>query len=494
MIHKAKFIAADLGASSGRVMVGLWDGRRFSLEELHRFPNGAVQVGASLYWDVLSIWGHLQEGLKKYRARFTDSPDGIGVDGWGVDFGLLDERGRLIGNPFHYRDSRTIGIPERFFELIPERDVYAETGTQTMAINTLFQLYSMVLGVDPQLLNAESLLMIPDLLLYFLSGEKRLEYTEATTTQMYCVAEGNWAEHIIHRAGIPASLLPDVIAPGTVTGPACKSVLRGCGMEKPIPVIAVASHDTASAVAAIPNMDAESAFISSGTWSLVGVEVDAPNLSDPAREQHFTNEGSADGRILLLKNVTGFWILQECMRYWKLQGSELAWAELIHLASVADPLKSLFDPNDSRLQRESSMPSAIQECCRATGQTVPATAADFARSTYESLSLKYRSILEQLEALTLRKITAIRIVGGGALNGFLCQMTADACNRLVVSGPAEASAMGNVMLQAVATGHLESVSAAKAALAESVACTVYEPSPSAKWDEAFQRFKRIAAD
>lgn len=494
MTHKAKFIAADLGASSGRVMAGLWDGVRFSFEELHRFPNGAVKVGTSLYWDVLGIWSHLQEGMRKCRAHFGDCPDGIGIDAWGVDFGLLDRRGRLIGNPFHYRDLRTIGMPEQLFKVMSEREVYSETGTQTMAINTLFQLYSMVRNEDPQLQHADTLLMIPDLLLYFLSGEKRAEYTESTTMQMYSVTESTWATRVLGRARISASLLPEVIEPGTIIGPVCKSILNGCGIEKSIPAIAVASHDTASAVAAIPNMNAESAFISSGTWSLVGVETDEPNLSERAREQHFTNEGGADGRILLLKNVTGFWILQECMRYWKLQGKEFTWAEMIPLALSAYPLRSIFDPNDPCLQAKNDIPIAIQEYCRATSQVVPSSAGEFARSAYESLCLKYRSIIEQLETLTQKKIMTIRIVGGGALNEFLCQMTADACNRCVVSGPVEASAMGNVMLQAVATNHIESLSAARTALAASVTCCKYEPVPHEKWDEAYERFKRIETD
>jgi rhamnulokinase len=491
MIHEPRFIAADLGASSGRVMVGQWDGNRFSIEELHRFLNRGVSVDTGLYWDVLGIWSRLQEGMLKYHARFNDPPDGIGIDAWGVDFGLLDKRGRLIGNPVHYRDARTRGVPERFFKLLPESEVFAATGTQTMAINTLFQLYCMILEEDPQLRQADTLLMIPDLLLYFLTGEKNIEYTEATTTQMYSLPKNSWSTDILLRAGIPASLFPRVIQPGTIVGSVSRGVLLACGFTRPVPAVAVASHDTASAVAAIPHMDAESAFISSGTWSLVGAEVAEPNISESARKLHFTNEGGADGKVLLMKNVTGFWILQECMRCWKLQGHDFEWSDMIWAASAAKALCFCFDPDDECFQAQDDMPMAIQEYCRTTGQVVPDTIGEIARSAFESLSLKYRSVIEQLELLIQKKIATIRIVGGGSLNTFLCQMTADACRRLVVSGPSEASALGNVMLQAVATGHLPHLSAARVALADSVQCCSFEPRPSDAWDEAYIRFKQL---
>jgi rhamnulokinase len=494
MIHEAKFVAADLGASSGRVMVGQWDGNRFSLDQLYRFPNGGVSTEEGLYWDVLGIWSHLQEGLKKYRARFKDSPEGIGVDAWGVDFGLLDKRGRLIGNPLHYRDCRTLGMPERFFKSLSERDLFAATGTQTMPINTLFQLYSMAQRQDMQLAWADKLLMIPDLFLYFLCGEKNIEYTEATTTQMYSLAESRWADHVLEKAGIPVSLFANVISPGTVVSPVRGNVLRQCGFQKSISAITVASHDTASAVAAIPNMDASSAFISSGTWSLIGVEVAEPNTSEEAMRLHFTNEGGAGDAILLMKNLTGLWILQECMQHWKLNRQNLEWRDVIQAASGATMLRSLIDPNDGRLQVTGNMPAGIQQCCRATGQIIPETIGEIARCAFEGLSLKYRSALESLELLTGRELRTIRVVGGGSLNTFLCQMTADACNRVVVGGPVEASALGNVMLQAVATGHLSNLSAGRVAIAASVQCRSYEPRRSDAWDEAYMRFKRLETD
>lgn len=494
MSSQAKFIAVDLGASSGRMMAGLWNGKSFSLEELHRFDNGGVAIGTSLYWDVLGIWSHLQDGLRKYRSLFQDSPDAIGVDAWGVDFGLLDKRGRLAGNPVHYRDPRTHGVPERLFKIVPEYEVFAETATQTMEINTLFQLFSMVQAKDPLLWSADTLLTIPDLFNYFLCGEKRVEYTEATTTQMYSPRAGGWARPMLDRIGLPTRLLPEVISSGEVLGRIRQDILREHGFEKPIPVIAGACHDTASAVAAIPGMDANSAFISSGTWSLIGVEVAEPNISAEALKLRFTNEGGADGKFLLLKNITGLWLLQECLQYWRSQGTDYRWSDVVRAASEAAPLQCVIDPNGQNFQVRGNIPLAIQNYCRTTSQAVPTTIGGIVRCALESLSLKYRSGLEALESLTGRDIQTIRVVGGGALNTVLSQMTADACNRRVVTGPIEASALGNAMLQAIATGHVRDLASGRAAISESVQCVSYDPHPSDAWDEAYERFKMLETD
>ncbi len=494
MSSKCQFVAADLGASTGRIMLGQWDGERFSLQKLHRFANGGVSVGTNLYWDALGISSHLQEGLQKYRALFQNSPSGIGVDAWGVDFGLLDQHGRLIGNPRHYRDTRTNCAPESLFKVVPESEVFAETGTQTMEINTLFQFYCMVQENDPHLKLAETLLLMPDLFNYFLSGEKAVEYTEATTTQMYSQSRRAWARELLNRCSVPVHLLPEVVFPGTILSDVQPEVLRNCGFGKAFPVIAVASHDTASAVAAIPNMDVESAFISSGTWSLMGVEVSEPNTSSEALRLRFTNEGGADGKNLLLKNITGLWILQECLQQWKTQGADHDWNDIVQVAGKAKALQSIFDPNDKRLHVQSDMPRAIQGYCRSTRQPVPETMGEIARCAFESLSLKCRSALESLESLTGRTLKTIRVVGGGSLNTFLCQTIADTCNRPVVAGPVEASALGNVMLQAIATGHLSDIQSGRAAIAASVQCVSYHPRPSGAWDEAYARFKLLEAD
>lgn len=490
MRHTANFVAADLGASSGRLMVGAWNGRTFSLDELHRFPNGSVSVAGSLHWDVLRLWSEIENGLTKYRTRFEDAPAAIGVDAWGVDFALLDQRGRLLGNPYHYRDSRTDGIPEIVFQHIDPRALFRCTGVQTMPINTLFQLFSMVHGADPKLKAAETLLMIPDLFHYFLCGERMVEHTEATTTQMYSPTNG-WAREVLDTLEIPMRMLPDVVRPGTKLGVVRAEVLRDSGFSHSFPVVAVASHDTASAVAAIPNMDQNSAFISSGTWSLMGVELLEPITSDEAFARNFTNEGGADGSILLMKNLTGLWILQECQRQWASEGHQYTWADITAMAATAPEFACVLDVDANDFRAPENMPRAIAAYCCRTMQASPQTIGAVARCCLESLSLKYRSVLESLQILTGRRLETIRVVGGGCLNALLCQMTADACNRTVVSGPAEASAFGNVMLQAVATSHLPSVTAGRVAIAASIQCVSYFPQRTDAWDEAYARMEQV---
>jgi rhamnulokinase len=491
MSHTANFLAADLGASSGRLMVGRWNGSSFRLDELHRFSNAGVGMAGGLYWDALGIWTQIEAGLRRYRSSFDDPPLGMGVDAWGVDYALLDRSGSLIGNPHHYRDARTEGIPGSVFERFAERDIFAETGVQTMRINTLFQLFSMLRTGDPQLKFAETLLMIPDLYLYFLCGEKKNEYTEATTTQMYSPARGDWALEMLSSIGIPVKILSPVVQPGTILAPVRPEILHSAGLDAAFPAIAVASHDTASAVAAIPELDEQSAFISSGTWSLMGVQVPKPNTSEEALRLHFTNEGSADGGILLLRNLTGLWVIQECLRCWEKEGRRYSWKDITFAAAEAKPLQRFFDPDATEFHLPSDMPGAIRAYCKGRQQSIPGTVGEIARCAFESLSLKYRSVLESLEKLTGRHLDSIRVVGGGSRNQFLCQMIADACDRPVVCGPVEASALGNVMLQAIATGHLQDVKAGRAAIAGSIECVSLVPRPSDAWDEAYERFKTI---
>jgi rhamnulokinase len=488
MNYTAHFLAADLGASSGRLMVGTWNGRTFSLDELHRFPNSGVHLAGGLHWDVLGMWSEIQRGLMLYRARFQDPPAAIGVDAWGVDFALLDPSGQLLGKPYHYRDSRTDGIPELVFRQIDPRELFRWTGVQTMQINTLFQLYSMVHGSDPQLKAAATLLMIPDLFHFFLCGARVVEHTEATTTQMYSPTNG-WARAALDRLGIPTRILPEVVVPGTQLGPVRAEVLRDTGFSRSFPVVAVASHDTASAVAAIPDMNESSAFISSGTWSLMGVELREPITSDRAFSLGFTNEGGADGSILLIKNLTGLWLLQECQRQWSREGRQNTWSDITAIAATAPAFACVLDVDANVFRAPENMPRAIADYCRRTLQPEPETIGAVARGCFESLALKYRSVLESLETVTARRLATIRVVGGGCLNALLCQMTADACNRTVVSGPAEASAYGNVMLQAIATGHLSSIGTGRAAIAASIQCVSYFPQRTDVWDEAYARME-----
>ena len=488
----ASFVGVDLGASSGRVMAGHWDGRQFQLEQLHRFPNKAVSICDRTYWDVLGIWGQLQQGLSRFSAVHRRCPVSVGVDAWGIDFGLLDQKGRLISNPVHYRDRRTEGVPERLFDIIDEKTLFSETGVQSWRINTLFQLYSMVLAGDPELQVANTLLTIPDLFSYFLCGVTAVEYTEATTMQMFSPHAGDWARQVLGKAAIPDKILPKVSQPSARLGDARPAVLRESGFSQNVPVIAVASHDTASAVAAIPNMDCDSAFISSGTWSLMGTEIPAPNVSDDAHRLGFTNEGSATRGFLLLKNLAGLWIIQECLRCWEKAGRDYGWSEVIEAATVAPAFGSLLDPGDKMFELPPDMPAAVQQYCSETAQTIPQSVGQFARALFESLALSYRMVLVSLEKLTGRSLETIRIVGGGSQNRLLSQMVADACNRVVVAGPAEATMLGNVMMQAIATGHIGDLRQGRIAIAKSCDCQIYEPRHSAAWDEAFVRFERLA--
>lgn len=493
MSRRTSFAAVDLGASSGRIVLGEWDGSRFSIEPLHRFPNAPVAAGGNLYWNALGIWSQILEGLRQISARGEGRLDGIGVDTWGVDFALLDRRGRLIGNPVSYRDPRTNGMPEEVFSLIDEASVFTQTGVATMSINTLFQLYSMVRAQDPQLGIAQTLLMIPDLFLYFLCGARNIEHSEATTTQMYSPAHRTWAEKLIGKLGIPTGIFPPVVMPGTVVGELLPEIVQSAGFLAPVPVIAVASHDTASAVAAIPYLDPQSAFLSSGTWSLMGVETDGPVTSEAAQHLHLTNEGGPAGSNLLLRNLTGLWIVQECQKQWEREGLRLDWSEIVEAAKSAGPSSAWIDPNAAVFQSPADMPEAIGFYCRSTGQMAPETPGALARCAFESLALSYRSVLESLEAATGRHLETIRVVGGGSRNRFLCQMIADACAREVVAGPAEASALGNIMLQAIATGWLPNLEAARQALAESVDCARFGPQPgiSPAMDRTYVRFQDL---
>jgi rhamnulokinase len=493
MIPSVSFLAVDLGASSGRVMDCRWDGQRFSLDEVHRFPNGGVRAGSDLYWDVLRIWAEIQAGLRKFKTLRDQLPAGIGIDAWGVDFCLLDERDRLLGNPYHYRDARTHGVPAAVSARMGSHDLFRATGVQTMEINTVFQLASMALNGDRQLLHAHSLLMIPDMFQFLLSGEKRAEYTEATTTQIYDSRARCWSQETLARLDLPAHIFQSVVLPGAVLGPLQPGAQSECGFAGGFPCIAVASHDTASAVAAIPDLNESSAFLSSGTWSLMGVAVPEPNLSVDAFRGGFTNEGAADGGTLLMKNMTGLWILQECVRVWEASGKRYAWTELEDAASRAPAFRSFIDPSAPELQAPPDMCAAVRLYCAQTGQPVPQTPGEIARCAFESLSFAYREVLEDLERITGRSLCIVRVVGGGCLNRFLCQMTADACGRTVIAGPVEAAALGNAMVQAVATGHIGSLAEGQAALRQSVEYRSYEPVHADAWQQSFERYKFVIA-
>ncbi len=491
MSDMTNFLAIDLGASSGRVMVGQWDGQRFTLRELHRFPNGPVAVRGHLHWDVLRLWQEITTGIARYAAQDDAPLAGIGIDTWAVDFGLLDRAGCLLGNPYHYRDRRTDGMLQQVDQLISPERVYIQTGIQRLPINTLYQLVSMRQHGEPQLDVAVTLLLIPDLFHYWLTGRTVAEYTNATTTQFFDARARRWGTDLLKELNLPAHILPEVVTPGTVLGDVLPDLSNALGLRNAVPVIAVGTHDTASAVAAIPGLDQHSVYISSGTWSLVGVETAEPILSERARQLNFTNEGGVAGTIRFLKNVGGLWLLQECQRQWQHAGQQYSWPELVTLAEAAPPLRSLLDPDAPDFLNPIDMPAAIRAYCQRMSQPVPNSVGTVVRCCLESLALKYRWVVTALEELTGRRIDTIRIVGGGSQNALLCQLTADACKRQVVAGPVEATALGNILMQAIALGLLPDIATGRAAVGASLDQVIYEPHTTADWDAAIVGFDAL---
>lgn len=485
------FIAADLGASNGRVLLARWDGARFTLAELHRFHNGPTLVHDRMYWNALELWREIKNGLARYAATEGTTPAAIGIDTWGVDYALLDSSGRLLGNPVHYRDARCNGVQERLFCVVPQAKVFGETGIQFMQINTLVQLYAMRDQGDPQLDLASTFLMIPDLFNYWLTGRKAVEYTIASTSQMLHAADRRWATGLLAKLNLPTHILPEIVAPGATLANLLPNVADETGIKGAPPIIAPGTHDTASAVAAIPGLDEKSAYISSGTWSLMGVEIPQPIINDHVRRLNFTNEGGVANTIRLLKNIGGLWLLQEARRQWARSGQEYTWAQLLAEAEKATPFRSIIDPDASDFLAPSHMVDAMVAYCRRTGQPAPESVGEVVRCALESLALRYRWTLSALEELVGHRLETVRIVGGGSQNRLLCQLTADACQRPVITGPVEATALGNVMVQAMATGHLGSLAEARQAVAASIPQEHFTPGPAAGWDDAYARFLQL---
>ncbi|MDQ4055379.1 MAG: rhamnulokinase [Actinomycetota bacterium] len=445
----ARVAAVDLGATSGRIMSGRVSTSHLQLEEMHRFPNAAVSAGGALFWDILGIHREVLAGIRRVRA--TGPLHGIGIDSWAVDYGLLDRDGTLLGNPRSHRDPRTEGVAAQVLNKVDAGELYAVTGLQQLPFNTLYQLVSS-LG-SAELESAETLLLLPDLLTYWLTGEIGAERTNASTTQLYDVTSRGWAIDLAKRLGIPWSVLPPLRDPGTVVGPVRADVAAEIGLTDDVPVVAVASHDTASAVVAVPATDERFAFISSGTWSLVGLELDAPVLTDAARLADFTNESGVDGTIRFLKNVMGLWVLSESLRTWRdrrLVGTDLP--SLLAGAAEAPVLRTVVDINDPRLLAPGDMPERIQRLAEEAGEPVPRTPVAVTRCILDSLALAYRRHTRTAVVLSGHPVDVVHVVGGGSQNDLLCALTADACGLPVLAGPAEAAALGNVLVQGRALG------------------------------------------
>jgi rhamnulokinase len=485
----AVMAAVDLGAQSGRVAVGRFDGERLAVSEVHRFANTPVRVRGTLHWDILRLYEETLDGL---RAAARDAGvDSIAVDSWAVDFGLLDGSGGLVGNPVHYRDARRAAAVPGVYARIPPRQLYERTGIQLLPINTVFELAAMADAHDPSLAAAETLLLIPDLFHYWLCGSRTTEFTNATTTQCLDQRTGEWAGDLLDRLEIPDRLFPDIVQPGTLLGPIAADAAVATGLEG-TRVTAVATHDTGSAVAAVPFRKAGSVFLSVGTWSLVGLEVDRPLVTDGTYAANLTNEGGVAGTFRLLRNVTGLWLLEECRRQWAIDGHEYSVEDLVELARSAPALGSLVDPDDPTFAEPGDMPARIVDFCSRTGQPEPATPGEATRCILESLALGHAQVVALLREVTGNTAAELHVVGGGARNELLCDWTAQAAGLPVLAGPAEATLIGNLLVQAMALGELASLDEARGVVRASYTPTVYEPSESAEWREARERFAQLA--
>ena len=483
MTSSHHYLAIDLGAESGRAMHATLADGRLSIEEIHRFINLPVRVPDGYHWDALYQWSEIKAGMA-VAARSGLQYSSIGLDTWGVDFGLLDRNGALLGNPFYYRDARTDGMIEESLKRLTREQIFTKTGAQFSSFNTLNQLLSMALDKSPFFEIAEVLLTMPDLFNYWMSGVVANEFTNATTTQCLNPLTHDWDRDVLAAMDIPARLFQPVINPGTVLGPLLPNVAADTGL-KDVSVVAPACHDTGSAVVAVPMQNSDCAWISSGTWSIIGAEVPEPNLSEKALAYNFANEGSVFGAWRLLKNVVGLWIVQECRRYWKKHGEDLNYAELTQMAEEAKPFLAVIDPDNDLFIYPGRMPEKIQEYCAETGQAVPQTKGEILRVVLESLALKYRFVFGRLEELVGKHLNPIHIIGGGSQNRLLNQFTANSTGRMVVTGPVEATAVGNVLMQAIALGHLGSLAEARALVRASFDVETYQPGNPAQWDQAY---------
>ncbi len=484
------YLAVDLGASNGRTIIGRFDGEKLTLEELTRFENNYVKLGGAYYWDVLRLYSSIKEALFSYAKYIKGELTGIGIDTWGVDFGLIDKQGRLTGNPRAYRDPRGPRGRKAFEAACGERYAFDQTGIASMDFNTLFQLYDMVQLKDPQLDIAENLLTMPDLLGYMLSGVMTSEYTHATTTQMLDPQAGKWSKEVIQKCGVNPLLFCGIQQCGEVKGKALPDIVSDTGLKTAPSVFCVGSHDTASAVACVPATGDNYAFISSGTWSLLGIVTREAIINDFVYEQGFSNEGTVDGGFRPLKNIMGLWIIQECKRQWDIE-KKLSWNEIEKMAISAPAFRSLIDVNAPVFFGGGDMPEKIQGFCAQTGQPIPETKGEIARTVYESLALSYREAFDGLEKLKGKRIDVLHIVGGGAKDVLLNHMAAAAINRPVIAGPYEATAIGNLMIQVKAEGEVKGFAQMRDVIRNSFPVETFEPSDTQAWDDQFERYQKI---
>lgn len=484
------YLAIDLGGGSGRVLAGEYDGHRIELHEMNRFANTPVELPDGRHWNVTGIYLNILEGLRLAARRYGNRPISVGIDTWGVDYGLLDADGHLLGLPFQYRDHRTDGMMQKAFSLVPERELYDDTGIQMMIFNTVFQLLSEIERGSPVLEVARDLLFTPDLLGYWLTGRKTQERSIASTSQLYDPKTKDWNLELIERLGIPRRLFKEIRDPGSVLGDLRPQLKEATGLVD-LKVITVGGHDTASAVAAVPSQKKAPAYLSSGTWSLMGLELPGPMITEASFKDAFTNESGVGGTIRFLKNICGLWLIQESRRYWLDGGQDYSYAEMAGLAAGAEPFRSLIDPDAPRFADAGHMPEKIQAYCRETGQPSPETPAEIIRCIYESLALRYAQVWERLPKYTDIAPDCLHVVGGGCQDRLLNQFTANAIGAPVIAGPVEATGLGNILAQMLADGEISSLAEGRAIVAESFAVTTYEPTDIQTWNRVKERFAAL---
>ncbi len=483
-----RVLAFDFGASSGRAMLATLKNGKIDMKEIHRFANDPVLVGKRLSWDVLRLFHEIKQGI--VLAVQDGGFDAIGIDTWGVDFGLINKHGELIGNPANYRDTRTDGMPEEVFATVSEQEIYSRAGIQKMNFNTLYQLYYLSKYRPESLAEAETLLLMPDLFAYFLTGKKRMEYTNASTTNLLDAKEKKIDYKLLEKLGIKSDIFPEMIFPGEAYGNLLPEICEELHCES-VPVIAVPTHDTASAVYAVPTKVKDYAYISCGTWSLFGTVVDEPILSEESRLTGFTNEGAKDGKIRYLRNIMGLWLIQQSRGEWKRQGLNVSFDEMENSARAAEAFKCFVNPDAPDFVAPGNMPKRVTEFCKKTGQFVPESMGEILRCIYQSLAMKYRLAIEGMESITGKKYECIHMIGGGIKDKLLCQLTADACGIKVVAGPVEATVTGNILTQLGAFGLIENEEQAKDIIINSTDIKTFMPQNTDEWTKNLENYKKV---
>lgn len=483
-----KYIAFDFGAESGRGIVGILDGDKISIEEVHRFGNKQIAIFHNNYWNVFNLFEEMKTGMKKAVERGHKEIRSVGVDTWGVDFGVLGKDGKLLELPHSYRDPRTEGMMPKVFLKVPREEIYSRTGIQFMEINSLYQLFAIKKTKSQKLSRGKRLLFIPDLLNYFLTGEKKNEYTISSTSQFLNVHTKDFDRELLEKLNLPSDILGPVVMPGEIIGDILPEVTEETGISGK--VIAAGCHDTASAVAAVPAGGNNWAYISSGTWSLIGIENDSPIIIQKYQND-FTNEGGVGGKIRFLRNTMGMWLIQRLRKAWEQEGKELSYKEIAAMATGAEPFRHFINPDAKIFMNPLNMQDAIDEFCTSTGQPIPESKGEYARAVYQSLALKYKLILKKIEEASGRRIEKLHVVGGGSQNELLNRLTADAAGIPVLAGPVEATALGNIMMQAIALGDVKSVEHARQIIKNSFEIKTYIPEQNEVWNEMLEKYKSI---